>query len=76
MKEVAVVGQADAKWGETPVAVIVTGEPITQAEILQFLQGKLARYKLPGRVVNVDALPRNAMGKVVAADVKQMLAGV
>ena len=76
VKEVAVVGQADAKWGETPVAVIVADEAIAQAEILQFLQGKLARYKLPSRVVSVNALPRNAMGKVVAADVKQMLAGL
>ena len=42
-------------------------------DILEFLQGKLARYKLPGRVVMVDALPRNAMGKVVAADVKKLL---
>jgi fatty-acyl-CoA synthase len=36
-------------------------------------QGKLARYKHPKDVVFVDALPRNAMGKVVATEVRRMI---
>jgi fatty-acyl-CoA synthase len=71
--EVAVVGRHDEKWGAVPVAVIVATAPITGGDVLAFLDGKLARYKLPRDVVFVDALPRNAMGKVVAGDVRAMI---
>lgn len=73
--ELAVVGQSDAKWGEIPVAVVVRAAPIEEAEILDAFTGILARYKHPKAVAFVDALPRNAMGKVVAADVRAMIAG-
>lgn len=73
VREVAVVGQPDAKWGEIPVAVIA-GEAMSLEEVRAFLEGKIARYKLPKAVRMVDALPRNAMGKVVAAEVRDLLA--
>ncbi|MDF0603598.1 AMP-binding protein [Psychromarinibacter sp. C21-152] len=73
VREVAVVGQPDPKWGEIPVAVIA-GEPLTLDEVRAFLEGRIARYKLPRAVRLVEALPRNAMGKVVAAEVRAMLA--
>ena len=72
ISEVSVVGKADAKWGEIPVAVVVTDGNIDKADVLSSLHGKLARYKHPKEVVFVDALPRNAMGKVVAADVRKL----
>ena len=71
--EVSVVGQPHPRWGETPVAVIVASEAMEGAEVLDFLDGKLARYKRPSQAVFVDALPRNAMGKVVAADVRRLI---
>ena len=74
--EVAVVGMPDSKWGEIPVAAVVTNKGLTTADILEPLKGQLARYKHPKSVVFVDALPRNAMGKIVAADVKQLLMGL
>jgi len=73
--EVAVVGRADPKWGEVPVAVVVRAGPIDADGILAGLRGRIARYKRPRDVVFVEALPRNAMGKVVAADVRAMIAG-
>ncbi|MFK7874593.1 MAG: class I adenylate-forming enzyme family protein [Paracoccaceae bacterium] len=74
ISELSVVGMPDPKWGETPIVVAVASKPITAQAILARLNGKLARYKHPSRVVFVPALPRNAMGKVVAADVRAMLA--
>ena len=71
--EVSVVGRPDPKWGETPVAVVVPiGDP-DKASLLASLDGKIARYKRPSDVVFVDALPRNAMGKVVAAEVRKLV---
>lgn len=74
--ELCVVGLPDLKWGETPVVVAVTSDPIPESDLLATLDGKLARYKLPRRVIFTDTLPRNAMGKVVANDVKQMIATI
>lgn len=71
--EVAVVGRPDPTWGEVPVAVIVVRAALAEEEIYQAFEGKLARYKHPKDIVFVDALPRNAMGKVVAAEVRAMI---
>ncbi len=71
--EVAVVGRPDPKWGEVPVAVVVAPSGMDVKAVLAPLHGRLARYKHPKDVILVDKLPRNAMGKVVAADVRAML---
>jgi fatty-acyl-CoA synthase len=62
----AVFGVADEKWGEVPRAAVVVreGYELTEQEVLSFLDGRLARYKLPKAVVFVDDLPRTASGKV------------
>ncbi len=64
--EAAVIGQADERWGEVPVAYVVRrpDAELTAQDVLALFDGRLARYKHPRRVVFVDALPRNAMGKV------------
>ena len=64
--EVAVVGMPDADMGEQVVAVVVpqAGTTPDPAEIIAFCREQLASYKKPRRVVFVDALPRNALGKV------------
>jgi fatty-acyl-CoA synthase len=65
--EWAVVAAPDPRWTEVPVAVIVRrpGASIEAADILALFEGRLARYKHPKRVVFAEALPRNAMGKVL-----------
>lgn len=73
IKEVAVVGRKDAKWGETPVAVVVANSPMDKSTVLAMFDGKVARYKLPSDVVFVDSLPRNAMGKVLVGEVKKLV---
>jgi malonyl-CoA/methylmalonyl-CoA synthetase len=67
--EVAVVGEPSEEWGEIVVAVVVaaTGERDPDA-LLAFANEQLAPYKRPRRVRYVDVLPRNALGKVVRAE--------
>ncbi|MEL7936116.1 malonyl-CoA synthase [Pseudomonas delhiensis] len=64
--ESAVIGLPHRDFGEGVTAVVVArpGETPSEADILAGLDGHLARYKQPKRVVFVDALPRNVMGKV------------
>jgi acyl-CoA synthetase (AMP-forming)/AMP-acid ligase II len=66
--EAAVIGVPHQRWGETPRAVVVPadpGSPPTEEEIVAWCRERLASYKKPTSVVVVDALPRNATGKVV-----------
>ncbi len=63
--ESAVVGVPHPDFGEAVVAVIVpAGDPVTIEQIRAALEDRLARFKQPKAVINVSALPRNAMGKV------------
>jgi fatty-acyl-CoA synthase len=71
--EAAIIGVPDPKWGEVGRAVVVVrpGETLSAEEVLAFCDGKLARYKIPKSVVFASALPRNAMGKVIKADLRE-----
>ena len=66
IKECAVLAMPDRKWGEIPVLVVVTptGLPMDEGAIRSRLDAHLARFKHPRRIVQVDALPRTALGKV------------
>ena len=72
VKEVGVMGMPDPKWGEAGVAVVVPkpGMTLTDQEVLAFCQGKLAKYKIPKRVVFTEALPRTATGKVLKKELR------
>jgi malonyl-CoA/methylmalonyl-CoA synthetase len=74
VREVAVVGAPHPDFGEGVVAVVVGSA--TPATIADGLKGQLATYKRPKLVRVVDALPRNAMGKVEKAVLRRDLAGV
>jgi fatty-acyl-CoA synthase len=72
--EVAVVGVADRHWGEVGVAVLVPrGAPPAEAEVLAWLAGRVARYKLPRRLVFWEALPRSGYGKITKNLVREEL---
>jgi malonyl-CoA/methylmalonyl-CoA synthetase len=62
--EVAVAGVPSEKWGEEVTAFVVAADSFDETEIIAFAHERLAAYKCPKRVVAVDSLPRNAMGKV------------
>jgi malonyl-CoA/methylmalonyl-CoA synthetase len=64
--ESAVIGLPHKDFGEGVTAVVVRSKEagVDEATILATLDGRLAKFKLPKRVVFVDDLPRNTMGKV------------
>lgn len=69
--EVAVIGRADEKWGEVPIAVAaVTNDDLRIEDLGEFLTDLLARYKHPKALEIVDALPRNPAGKVLKTELR------
>ena len=74
--DAAVIGRADEKWQEVPVAYIVSRPDAVPdpAGIERFCLGQLARYKVPREFVFVDTLPRNAMGKVQHFRLRELIA--
>jgi len=73
--ESTVVGIADPKWGEAACAVVVRkpGAHLDAAGVLALFQDRLARFKHPRRVVFVEGLPKNALGKVLKAELRKLL---
>jgi len=64
VREAAVVGRPHPEWGEVPVAFVVVEGDLDEAALLAHCGAELARFKLPVAFRRVDALPRNALGKV------------
>jgi len=73
----AVVGRADERWQEVPVACLVLrpGAAAEPGELEAFCLARLARYKVPRQYLFLEALPLNAMGKVQHFRLKQLIAG-
>ena len=73
IREVAVIGVPDEQWGEAGCAVVAlqADADITAKDILAHCRPKLARFKHPEHVVFVEALPRNATGKVLKFELRQ-----
>ncbi|MEI9984247.1 MAG: hypothetical protein WDN69_14185 [Aliidongia sp.] len=63
------------RWGETGIAVLVLrpGESLDEAGAKSFLEGKVARYKQPAKVVFWDELPKSGYGKVPKPLIRQRL---
>jgi long-chain acyl-CoA synthetase len=72
----AVLGVPDERLGERVVAVAeaAPGAEVDVDEVRRFLLTNLARYKVPEHITVVDALPRNAMGKIVRTELPGLLA--
>jgi acyl-CoA synthetase (AMP-forming)/AMP-acid ligase II len=71
--ECAVIGVPDAKWGETVKAVVVRrqGTSLGEAALIEWSRGKLAGFKRPSSVDFIDALPRNASGKLLKRTLRE-----
>ena len=74
--EACVLGVPDAQWGESGVAVLVLepGVKVTLGDVMAHLDGRLAKYKLPRRIVVWNELPKSGYGKVVKREVAALLA--
>jgi fatty-acyl-CoA synthase len=68
--EVAVVGMPDEKWVEAVSAFVVRKGDVTADELESHLRGRLAAFKIPKRIDFVDALPRNASGKILKRELR------
>ncbi|GAV43266.1 acyl-CoA synthetase [Streptomyces acidiscabies] len=73
--EVAVIGLPDETWIEAITAVVVPRGETTEAELLTHAREKLDHFKAPKRIVFVDALPRNASGKILKRELRDTLSG-
>jgi acyl-CoA synthetase (AMP-forming)/AMP-acid ligase II len=76
VREVAVVGTPDAHWGQVVTAVVVPeGRGTTLDALRAHAAASLAGFKLPRRLVVVDALPRTASGKISKREARALAAG-
>ena len=71
--EAAVIGIAHEKWTERPLLILVLkeGSSVTRAQMLQFLEGKVAKWWLPDDVVVVKEIPHTATGKILKTKLRE-----
>jgi acyl-CoA synthetase (AMP-forming)/AMP-acid ligase II len=74
--DVAVIGVADSRWGENVCAVVVprVGRTVPADELEKLVRSRLAGFKTPRHIVEVERLPTNASGKVLKAKLRRWLA--
>jgi fatty-acyl-CoA synthase len=75
--EAAVVGLPDPNWGEKVKAFVVTKPErnVTEKEIIEYCASRIASYKKPKMVEFIEALPRNAAGKVLKIELRKQVSG-
>ena len=71
--EAGVTGIDDETWGQVPIAFVVTKTKMSEQNLLQFCEQKLARYKLPKRIHFVKQLPRNSANKLLRRELLKLL---
>ena len=73
VQDAALIGQPDEKWGEVGLMIVACkpDQAVSTEELLQFCQGRLAKYKIPRRVEFVDSLPYSPYGKVMKAELRK-----
>lgn len=71
----ACIGMAHPKWDERPIVAVAlkAGAQVTREELLQFYEGKLAKWQIPDDVVFVDAIPIGATGKMLKVRLREQL---
>ncbi|MER7315231.1 MULTISPECIES: acyl-CoA synthetase [Streptomyces] len=70
--ETAVVGLPDERWIEAVTAIVVLRDDATESELIEHARERLAHFKAPKKVVFVDELPRNASGKILKRELRDL----
>ncbi|NIJ42575.1 fatty-acyl-CoA synthase [Parvibaculum indicum] len=72
--EAAVIGIAHPKWDERPLLIIVKneGEDVTKEDILEYMEGKIAKWWMPDDVAFVEEIPHTATGKIQKLELRKM----
>lgn len=74
VEDAGVTGISHKRWGQVPVAFVKTRKGmVTEEALIAFCRDRLAKYKVPSRVVFVEALPRNASKKLLRRRLKDLL---
>jgi fatty-acyl-CoA synthase len=75
--EAAVIGVAHPRWGERPLACVVCkpGEELTKQEVLDHLEGRIAKWWTPDDVVFIDEVPKTSVGKFSKKDLRTRFKG-
>ena len=75
--DAAIIGVPSERWGEVGLAVIVrkAGEMLEEGDVIRHCLSNLAKFKVPQSVAFVDALPRNATGKVLKRELRVQFVG-
>ena len=72
INDAGVIGIPSAKWGESPLAVIVrTDENLSEKDVISHCEGKLAPFKTVKAVEFVEEIPRNASGKILKRELRE-----
>ena len=71
----AVIGVPDARWGEAGKACVVLkpGAAASEEELIAFLSGRLAKFKIPASIVFLDSLPISAAGKILKRELRESM---
>jgi len=71
--DVGVIGFPHEKWGEAVKAIVVVqeGQTLTEAELIEWCQGKIGRFKIPKSVVITEAIPRTPTGKILKTELRK-----
>ncbi len=75
VREIAVVPVDDEHFGQVPVGVVVANESLSEIDLPAWAASRLAPFKVPKKFIQVDALPRNAMGKVEHQKLRALTSG-
>jgi fatty-acyl-CoA synthase len=75
--DAAIIGVPNERWGEVGMAIIVRkpDQDLAEGDVIQHCLGRLAKFKVPQSVTFVDALPRNATGKVLKRELRSRFVG-
>ncbi|MEX1236991.1 MAG: class I adenylate-forming enzyme family protein, partial [Pseudomonadales bacterium] len=75
--DVAVIGVQSQRWGETPIAIVVTGRaPADKNEIINWCNSRVGKQQRIADVLFAEELPRNPNGKVLKRELKKRFAGL